>query len=121
MILCVRLGAEAALPSLIALAEDISPVVQALPPDAALIDVRGAERYFRRDAAQLASLLRVRALAHCGVDCAIGAGPSPMLARMAARVAAGGTTLVVREDEVAGFLAGRSPRWRGSGRRRPAT
>lgn len=78
--------------------------MQALPPDAALIDVRGAERYFGRDAAQLASLLRVRALAHCGVDCAIGAGPGPMLARMAAREAAPGTTLVVTDAETAGFL-----------------
>jgi nucleotidyltransferase/DNA polymerase involved in DNA repair len=98
-------GVEAALPALLGLAEDISPVVQALPPDAALIDVRGAERYFGRDAAQLAALLRVRALAHCGVDCAIGAGPSPMLARMAAREAVPGTTLVVTDDETAGFLA----------------
>jgi nucleotidyltransferase/DNA polymerase involved in DNA repair len=100
-------GVEAALPSLLGLAEDISPVVQALPPDAALIDVRGAERYFGQDAAQLASLLRVRALAHCGVDCAIGAGPGPMLARMAAREAAPGTTLVVTDAETAGFLAGK--------------
>jgi nucleotidyltransferase/DNA polymerase involved in DNA repair len=98
-------GVEAALPALLGLAEDISPVVQALPPDAALIDVRGAERYFGRDAAQLAALLRVRALAHCGVDCAIGAGPSPMLARLAAREAVPGTTLVVTDDETAGFLA----------------
>jgi nucleotidyltransferase/DNA polymerase involved in DNA repair len=98
-------GVEAALPALLALAEDISPLVQALPPDAALVDVRGAERYFGRDAAQLASLLRVRALAHCGVDCAIGAGPNPMLARMAARAAGPGTTLVVTDEESAGFLA----------------
>ncbi|MGI5399994.1 DNA polymerase Y family protein [Streptomyces sp. CA-135486] len=98
-------GVEAALPALLGLAEDISPVVQALPPDAALVDVRGAERYFGRDTAQLGSLLRVRALAHCGVECAIGAGPNPMLARMAAREAGPGTTLVVTDDEAAGFLA----------------
>ncbi|MFD4143265.1 hypothetical protein [Streptomyces sp. NPDC058572] len=115
MILCVRFllppsgsaadGAETLLPALLGLAEGISPVVQALPPDAALIDVRGAERYFGRDAAQLASLLRVRALAHCGVDCVVGAGPGPMLARMAAQVAEPGTTMVVTEDEAVGFLA----------------
>src|SRR5687768_2617683 len=96
---------EAALPALLAVAEDISPVVQALPPDAALVDVRGAERYFGRDTAELASLLRVRVLAHCGVDCVIGAGPGPMLARMAAREAVPGTTLVVTEDEATAFLA----------------
>ncbi|WP_405809263.1 hypothetical protein OG729_31335 [Streptomyces sp. NBC_00210] len=98
-------GVEAALPALLGLAEDISPVVQALPPDAALVDVRGAERYFGRDTAQLGSLLRVRALAHCGVECAIGAGPNPMLARMAAREAGPGTTLVVTDGGAAGFLA----------------
>lgn len=100
-------GVETALPALLGLAEGISPLVQALPPDAALIDVRGAERYFGQGAAHLASLLRVRALAHCGVDCAIGAGPNPMLARMAAREAAPGTTLVVTGDEAAAFLAGK--------------
>ncbi|MFC9273494.1 hypothetical protein ACFTXJ_37625 [Streptomyces zhihengii] len=96
---------EAALPALLAVAEDISPVVQALPPDAALVDVRGAERYFGRDTAGLAALLRVRLLAHCGVDCVIGAGPGPMIARMAAREAVPGTTRVVTAQETAGFLA----------------
>ncbi|MFF3327183.1 hypothetical protein [Streptomyces sp. NPDC002889] len=98
-------GVEAALPALLGLAEGISPVVQALPPDAVLIDVRGAERYFGRDATRLASLLRVRALAHCGVDCVVGVGPGPMLARMVARAAGPGTTLVVTQDEAARFLA----------------
>ncbi|MGW0702531.1 DNA polymerase Y family protein [Streptomyces sp. NPDC002867] len=98
-------GGEAMLTALLGVAGTISPVVQALPPDAALVDVRGAERYFGRDTAELASLLRVRALAHCGVDCVIGAGPGPMLARMAAREAVPGTTLVVAEDETAAFLA----------------
>ncbi|MFP1628659.1 hypothetical protein ACLB9X_26585 [Streptomyces sp. 5K101] len=98
-------GAEAMLTDLLGVAGDISPVVQAQPPDAALVDVRGAERYFGRDTAELASLLRVRALAYCGVDCVIGAGPGPMLARMAAREAVPGTTLVVAEDEAAAFLA----------------
>ena len=100
-------GVEAALPALLTLAEDISPVVQVLPPDAALLDVRGAQRYFGRDTVELAALLRVRALAHCGVDCVIGAGPVPMLARMAAREAVPGTTLVVAEEESAAFLAGK--------------
>ncbi|MFD6335705.1 hypothetical protein ACFWGI_39810 [Streptomyces niveus] len=115
MILCVRFhrfqheaetGIEAALPALIALIEDLSPVVQALPPDSALVDVRGAERYFGQDAAQIAAVLRVRALAHAGAGCAIGAAGTPMLARMAAREAAPGTTLTVRDEPraVAEFL-----------------
>ncbi|MEU3188477.1 hypothetical protein ABZ707_30430 [Streptomyces sp. NPDC006923] len=108
MILCVRfhLGpepgagtAEAALPALLGLIEDISPAVRALPPDAALVDVRGAERYFGQDAAGIASVLRVRALAHIGAGCTIGVAATPMLAGMAARQAAPGTTLVVADDE----------------------
>lgn len=112
MILCVRFhheaetGIEAALPALLGLIEDLSPVVQALPPDSALVDVRGAERYFGQDAAQIAAVLRVRALAHVGAGCAIGVAATPMLATMAARRAAPGTTLTVPDEPraVAEFL-----------------
>ncbi|MFJ4370399.1 DNA polymerase thumb domain-containing protein [Streptomyces chartreusis] len=108
-ILCVRFqlppAREAALPGLLGLLEDFTPVVQALPPDAALADLRGAERYFGRDAVELASVIRVRALAHHGVDCAIGAGPGPMLARVALGEARPGVTCAVPEDAVTEFLA----------------
>ncbi|MFF0964982.1 DNA polymerase Y family protein [Streptomyces sp. NPDC003703] len=86
-ILCVRFQLppmyEAALPGLLGLLEEFTPVVEALPPDGALADLRGAERYFGRDAVALAAVIRVRALARFGVDCVIGAGPGPMLARVA--------------------------------------
>ncbi|GGX36916.1 DNA polymerase Y family protein [Streptomyces chartreusis] len=108
-ILCVRFQLpptrEAALPGLLGLLEDFTPVVQALPPDAALADLRGAERYFGRDAVELASVIRVRALAHHGVDCAIGAGPGPMLARVALGEARPGVTCAVPEDAATEFLA----------------
>ncbi|MCT7355569.1 hypothetical protein N4P33_25935 [Streptomyces sp. 15-116A] len=112
-ILCVRFQLppmyEAALPGLLGLLEEFTPVVQALPPDGALADLRGAERYFGRSAVELASVIRVRALALHGVDCVIGAGPGPMLARMALRDARPGVTGVVPEDPdaVAGYLAGK--------------
>ncbi|MFE7274603.1 hypothetical protein [Streptomyces sp. NPDC057623] len=112
-ILCVRFQLpptrEAALPGLLGLLEDFTPVVQALPPDGALADLRGAERYFGRDAIELASVIRVRALAHHGVDCAIGAGSGPMLARVALRDARPGVTCAVPEgaDAIAEFLAGK--------------
>ncbi|WP_330456930.1 hypothetical protein OIB37_08565 [Streptomyces sp. NBC_00820] len=112
-ILCVRFQLppmyEAALPGLLGLLEEFTPVVEALPPDGALADLRGAERYFGRDAMQLASVIRVRALARYGVDCAIGAGPGPMLARVALRAARPGVTCVVPEDPdaIAEFLVGR--------------
>ncbi|OON82352.1 DNA polymerase Y family protein [Streptomyces tsukubensis] len=108
-VLCVRFrldaAEEAALPALLATVEGITPAVQALPPDTALADVSGARRYFAGDAGRLASLIRVRALALHGVECAIGAGPTPMIARMAAREAPAGTTLVVADDGVAEYLA----------------
>jgi nucleotidyltransferase/DNA polymerase involved in DNA repair len=115
-ILCVRFHLpemyEAALPGLLGLLEEFTPVVEALPPDAALADLGGAERYFGRDAVELARLIRVRALAHHGVDCAIGAGPGPMLARMALAEAAPGEIRVVPDDPdaIVEFLADRPVR-----------
>ncbi|MFJ9630264.1 DNA polymerase thumb domain-containing protein [Streptomyces sp. NPDC101175] len=110
-ILCVRFqlppAQGAALPGLLGLLEEFTPVVEALPPDGALVDLRGAERYFGRDAVELAAVIRVRALAFYGADCVIGAGPGPMLARMALADARPGVTGVVPRDAVAEFLAGR--------------
>ncbi|MEU3372063.1 hypothetical protein ABZ734_16565 [Streptomyces sp. NPDC006660] len=113
MILCARFALAdggAALPPLIALAENLTPVVQALPPDGLLADLGGAEKYFGQDAGQLAAVLRVRALAHFGLECAIGLAPNPMLARMAARDAGPGTTRTVRPQEVERYLATRPVR-----------
>ncbi|WP_394807112.1 DinB/UmuC family translesion DNA polymerase [Streptomyces asiaticus] len=72
---------------LLTLLGELTPVVEALPPDAALADVRGALRYFGRDAAGLAEIVRVRALARYGVDCTVGVAANPLLARMAAQEA----------------------------------
>ncbi|WP_225838293.1 hypothetical protein [Streptomyces sp. NK08204] len=112
-ILCVRFQLtperEAALPGLLRLLEEFTPVVEGLPPDGVLADLRGAERYFGRGAVELAAVIRVRSLALYGVDCAIGAGPGPMLARVALRDARPGVTCAVSEEPgaVAQFLAGR--------------
>ncbi|MGW2381323.1 DNA polymerase Y family protein [Streptomyces sp. NPDC001658] len=110
-ILCVRFQlpptGETALPGLLGLLGEFTPVVEALPPDGALADLRGAERYFGRDAVELASVIRVRALALYGVDCVIGAGPGTMLARMALRDAAPGATCAVSEEAAGEFLAGK--------------
>lgn len=46
---------------LLRLLAQFTPVIEVLPPDAALADVRGALRYFDRDAAGLAELVRLRA------------------------------------------------------------
>ncbi|MEV0601435.1 helix-hairpin-helix domain-containing protein [Streptomyces sp. NPDC050315] len=91
---------------LIALLGEFTPVVEALPPDAALADVRGAQRYFGRDAAGIAELLRLRALAWYDTECVIGIAGNPLLARMAAQDAAPGEVRVVPGDPegVAAFL-----------------
>ncbi|MFG2192449.1 helix-hairpin-helix domain-containing protein [Streptomyces sp. NPDC048639] len=100
---------EEAYEGLLALLAGFSPVVEALPPDAALIDVRGARRYFGRDATGIAALVRVRALARYGVDCTIGVAANPLLARMAAHdpapTAAPVRTVPDDPDAVAAFLA----------------
>ncbi|QLH20856.1 helix-hairpin-helix domain-containing protein [Streptomyces sp. Rer75] len=118
-VLYVRFQADAPLAEdvyqgLLALLGEVTPVVEALPPDAALADVRGALRYFGRDAAGLAEIVRVRALARYGVDCTVGVAANPMLARMAAHDAPPNTPGAVRTvpgdpDAVAGFLARKPP------------
>uniref|UniRef100_A0AAU2K4C1 UmuC domain-containing protein n=1 Tax=Streptomyces sp. NBC_00049 TaxID=2903617 RepID=A0AAU2K4C1_9ACTN len=93
----------------LALLGGLTPAVQALPPDAALADVRGALRHFGWDAGRLAAVLRVRALALYGVDCTVGVAGNPMLARAAARAARAGGTVVVPDEPAAvvAFLAGK--------------
>lgn len=109
MILCVRFRlkpmGETPLPRLVELLGEFTPTVETAPPCEALADVTGALRYFDRSPAELASVIRVRALALYGVDCVIGAGPNPMLARMAAREARPGVTLVA--EDPAAFLRDR--------------
>ncbi|MGV9311274.1 DNA polymerase Y family protein [Streptomyces sp. NPDC003691] len=70
---------------LVGLVGGITPLVQALPPDALLADVAGARRYFDRDARDLAALVRMRVAAVHGIDCTVGVGANPLLARIAAQ------------------------------------
>ncbi|MGW6857927.1 DNA polymerase Y family protein [Streptomyces xanthophaeus] len=102
------LGAEQ-YAGVLALLGGLTPQVQALPPEAALADVRSALRYFGCDAARLAAVIRVRALALYGVDCTVGVAGNPMLARAAVREARPGGTLVVRDEPAAvrAFLSGK--------------
>ncbi|MEV0990948.1 hypothetical protein [Streptomyces sp. NPDC049949] len=89
---------------LLALAEDITPRVQPIPPDAAHLDITGALRYWQRDAQALAALLRLRALALYGVQVTCAIAPNRMLAAMAAAATAPGTTTVIEHAEVGHWL-----------------
>ncbi|MBV6695615.1 hypothetical protein KV557_00550 [Kitasatospora aureofaciens] len=90
---------------------DVSPVVQALPPDCALMDITGALPYFHRTPADLADLLQTRLLARYGLHTtAIGGGPTRMLATMAADTCPPGHTHILDPndpDAITGFLRAR--------------
>ena len=47
---------------------ELSPVVQALPPAGALVDLRGALRYHGVTASHLGEILRLRTVSRYGVD-----------------------------------------------------
>ncbi|MQY13187.1 DNA polymerase IV [Streptomyces sp. RB5] len=92
---------------LLALLAEFTPVVQALPPDAALADVTGSLRYFGVDAVALAERIRARTGGLYGLRSTAGIAANPLLARM---VAADGPPSAVRVlpddmDAVTAFLA----------------
>lgn len=91
------------------MAQDVTPVVQVLPPAALIADITGSLRYHRRGPAEVARMLRTRVLAHCGVPLLVGVGPSWSVAAMASREAATGAAedggvLVVDPHEVTAWL-----------------
>ena len=88
--------------ALLALICDISPVLQVLPPSAALVDVAGALRYWDASPYDLAQRIRVRALAHLAVDVRIGVGPTWTVAAIASKGPLPVT--VVAPGQVRGFL-----------------
>ncbi|BCM71213.1 hypothetical protein EASAB2608_06547 [Streptomyces sp. EAS-AB2608] len=85
----------------------LSPVVQALPPSAALVELKGALRYHGTDAAHLGEILRVRTISHLGVDVRVGIGPTITVAATAsAQITHPGGVLAIAPDQVADWLAG---------------
>lgn len=72
---------------LLTVLEGITPRVQAHPADwSADVDLTGALRYWDRDPAGLAAVVRLRVLALYGIQSSAGVGPSRMIAAMAAAV-----------------------------------
>ncbi|MCW8102664.1 DNA polymerase Y family protein [Streptomyces tauricus] len=84
---------------------ELSPVVQALPPSAALVELKGALRYHRADAQRLGEVLRVRTLSRLGIDLRVGIGPTITVAATASSlIGTPGGVLAVDAGQVAGWL-----------------
>ncbi|MEU1940631.1 hypothetical protein ACH49O_40995 [Streptomyces coeruleorubidus] len=83
----------------------LSPVVQALPPCAALVELKGALRYHGTDSRHLGEMLRVRTLSRLGVDVRVGVGPTITVAATAsAQIDPPGGILAIPPDEVGAWL-----------------
>ncbi|MFC9131840.1 hypothetical protein ACFT4A_34095 [Streptomyces sp. NPDC057099] len=83
----------------------LSPVVQALPPSAALVELKGALRYHGTDARHLGEVLRVRTLSRLGVDVRVGIGPTVTVAATAsAQITGPGGVLAVDLDQVTSWV-----------------
>ncbi|MEU8775967.1 hypothetical protein [Streptomyces sp. NPDC048606] len=103
---CAAVLTEEGYREVLALLREFSPLVQALPPRAALVQVRGAQRYFGADPARIAELVRLRTVARLGTDVRIGvAGTRSVAATASDRVPEPGGILAVPDDAVPAFLA----------------
>ncbi|MCX5181256.1 hypothetical protein [Streptomyces sp. NBC_00268] len=84
---------------------ELSPVVQALPPSAALVELKGALRYHGVDGRRLGEVLRVRTISRLGVDVRVGIGPSITVAATASgQITEPGGVLAVDPGQVADWL-----------------
>ncbi|MER5602905.1 hypothetical protein [Streptomyces sp. NPDC002265] len=83
----------------------LSPVVQALPPSAALVELKGSVRYHGVGAHRLGEILRVRTLSRLGSDVRVGIGPSITVAATAsAQVPEPGGVLDISPEQVTAWL-----------------
>lgn len=90
---------------------ELSPVVQALSPSAALVELKGALRHHGADARRLGEVLRVRTFSRLGIDTrvgidtGVGIGPSITAAATAfGQIALPGRVLAVDPAHVAEWL-----------------
>ncbi|MFF3710309.1 DNA polymerase Y family protein [Streptomyces phaeochromogenes] len=84
---------------------EFSPVVQALPPTAALVELRGSLRYHGTSTRHLGEVLRIRTLSRLGIDVRVGVGPTITVAATASgQISAPGGVLAVEPDQVADWL-----------------
>ncbi|MEU6070663.1 hypothetical protein ABZ864_41040 [Streptomyces sp. NPDC047082] len=84
----------------------LSPVVQALPPCAALVELKGALRYHGVGARRLGEVLRVRTISLLGVDVRVGIGPSITAAATASgQITGPGGVVAIAPEHAADWLA----------------
>jgi DNA polymerase-4 len=84
---------------------ELSPVVQALPPTAALVELKGSLRYHGVDGRRLGEVLRVRTISRLGVDVRVGIGPSITVAATASgQITEPGGVLAVDPGQVTDWL-----------------
>jgi DNA polymerase-4 len=84
---------------------ELSPVVQALPPSAALVELKGSLRYHGVDGRRLGEVLRVRTISRLGVDVRVGIGPSITVAATASgQITEPGGVLAVDPGQVTDWL-----------------
>ncbi|MCX4231726.1 DNA polymerase Y family protein [Streptomyces ortus] len=84
---------------------ELSPTVQALPPSAALVELKGALCYHGADARRLGEVLRVRTLSQLGTDVRVGIGPTITVAATASgQIDGPGGVLAVDPDQVLDWL-----------------
>ncbi|MEU2062407.1 hypothetical protein [Streptomyces sp. NPDC013455] len=97
---------EAVYREVLELLAGLSPVVQALPPHCALVELKGALRYHGTEPAHLGELLRIRSVSRLGVDVRVGIGPTITVAATAsARIDGPGGVLAIAPEQAADWLA----------------
>lgn len=102
-----KTGGEALYAQVLESLQNVTPLVQAIPPGGADLDVTGSLRFWKVDAHDLAYLVQARLVALLGLRGAcVGAGGNRMISAMAAAVTPPGQVTVVgtTQEAVAAFL-----------------
>ncbi|MFG2960896.1 hypothetical protein ACGF5O_45140 [Streptomyces sp. NPDC048291] len=94
------------------LLEDITPRVQMVEPDVAVLDLTGSLLYWKRDARALTEVVQMRALAHLGLHTAAGCAGNRMLAAMACALTAPDRHTIIDDspEAITAFLSRRPVR-----------
>jgi DNA polymerase-4 len=94
------------------LLEGITPRVQMIEPDMAVLDLTGALPYWKRDARALTEVVQLRVLAHFGLPSSAGCAGNRMLAAMACVLTPPGRRTVIDDspEAITAFLRPRPVR-----------